>query len=226
MRKTPLFATSVVNLLGLNFRCQVERTPGSLDCIDCLVTRLFGKNLPVPIGLFICREQSSKPAFPLWLSRRSGHFDRSCSVIFVSVADSLRENLAASAIFRMIVQRAKSFGIQEFRVLRVLKSGKSEFVEPGEYLAELATRLHKQKRERRKGRVVLGEQGQLLVRASHSLFGVSALSLGKEYMLGHGRLHPRTRVSFLPIETDGVLEAGKIHLLRNPSRTSRRRLCA
>ncbi len=215
MRYHALFKKSVVTLLGLNFPCQVEETPSSFNYTHCIVTGILGTKLAVPIGLSIYPEYASRPVHLQWFMRRRGSFEDGCAVVYVSVANGFRENLAAAAIYRMLTEQAHLLGPQSLNVLRISKEGRGDLVEPTRYLAELQAERFEKTHARRNGYVTRGPNGQVLIQSGSTQFEVSLASFpGSQYLRKIGRLHPGEKVSFRPSSSDSVRVAAEIRFAK------------
>jgi hypothetical protein len=227
MRQLTLFARSVVNLLGLNFRCQVEETPSSFNYTHCLVTSLLGKELAVPVGFFIAQEHFSKPVHLQWFLRNKGSFERGCVVVYVFLAQRLNTSQSAAAMYRMLVNESRAFMPQDFKVLRVSGNGRGDFVNPEEFLVGLEAERFKRSHDRRNGHVVIGSQGQILVKSGASHFDISLPSFpGTQYMRKIDRLRVGDKVSFRPMAESGLLVAGEIRWHKPIPKPSHHRKCA
>jgi hypothetical protein len=210
MRQPTLVTVSVVNLLGLDPRCQVEGTPRSFNYTNCIVSSLMGNKLSVPIGLSIHSEQESRPVHLEWFLRRKGSFEGNCAVVYVSIADGINVNLAEDAIFDMLLWNADSLEAQDFKVMRISNDGRGSFVEPEKHLSELRIERFERVHARRNGYVERGDGGQKVIRSGGSQFEITVASFGRGFLRKVGRLRLGEKVSFRPTSANGSLAAAEI----------------
>jgi hypothetical protein len=227
MRQPTIFAKSVVNLLGRNYPCQVEETPQSFNCTNCLVSVFFGKGLSAPIGLFITQEHVSKPVYLQWFLRTKGSFDPACPIVYVSIAEGLGEGPAAAAIYRMLEKYTDTLHVQELKVLRVHKDGRGDFVKPDEFLSQLQAERFEKTRDRRNGYIGRGAEGQWIVKSGGSQFDVGLTSFPRgSYLRKIGQLREDEKVSFRPDSDNGFPVAVEIRFIKILPRSRNLHCCA